>query len=393
MPRRRPLRTATAALLALAAAWPGCDARGEPSEAPGEPADARPLLRVGTSGDYPPFSLDGRGLDVDVAERFAADTGLRIEWVPFRWPELSDAIAAGRFDVAMSGVTWRPERALVGYMTQAVAAGGPCLVGSPRPARIAVNRGGILEQWVRQAFPRAEVLAVDDNRSLPGRLRRGEVEAFATDSFEVEHLSTDGAPRRCRPPRDRKVYWVAPARVDDVGPTLDAWLDLNASALDEMRGAWLGAPSPRDATDHLVDLVARRLAFMPHVGAWKRQRGLPIEDAEREAQVLADVEADARALGVDAESTLALFRIQIDLAKALQLRAPAGARPLDLEPVRSVLSGLGSRILLALEAAAPVAPDDLTPARLGPLQSLLEPEEVQRLAAALTRVVPNDPPP
>ena len=68
-------------------------------------------LRVATTGDYPPFSRAGAGFDVDVARRLAADLGARIEWVSVRWPELLRAAQTNGFDIAMSGVTWRPERA------------------------------------------------------------------------------------------------------------------------------------------------------------------------------------------------------------------------------------------------------------------------------------------
>src|SRR5882724_3538783 len=53
---------------------------------------AKPVLRVGTSGDYPPFSIDGRGFDVDVARELGRSLGVRIEWVRFRWPDLAAAI-------------------------------------------------------------------------------------------------------------------------------------------------------------------------------------------------------------------------------------------------------------------------------------------------------------
>src|SRR5262249_56427132 len=70
---------------------------------------ARPALRVGTSGDYAPFSFrrDGEfvGLDVDVARRFARDSRRALVIVPFRWPDLVDDLRAGRFEVAMGGVT------------------------------------------------------------------------------------------------------------------------------------------------------------------------------------------------------------------------------------------------------------------------------------------------
>jgi hypothetical protein len=77
------------------------------------PAADTGAIRVGTSGDYPPFSLraaDGgwSGFDVEVARAYATARGRRLELVPFRWPELGTRLAAGDFDVAMSGVTVRP---------------------------------------------------------------------------------------------------------------------------------------------------------------------------------------------------------------------------------------------------------------------------------------------
>jgi len=104
-------------------------------------------LRVGTSGDYSPFSLEGRGFDIEVARQLSAALGMEIEWVPFAWSELGTALRERRFDVAMSGITWQPQRAVVGWMSRAVAAGGPCWIGRVQPepgaapARVAVNRG------------------------------------------------------------------------------------------------------------------------------------------------------------------------------------------------------------------------------------------------------------
>src|SRR5438105_13152310 len=46
-------------------------------------AGAADVLRIGTSGDYAPFSLRGKGFDVDVAEAMTRDLGFTIEWVSF----------------------------------------------------------------------------------------------------------------------------------------------------------------------------------------------------------------------------------------------------------------------------------------------------------------------
>jgi hypothetical protein len=132
---------------------------------------------------------------------------------------------------------------------------------------------------------------------------------------------------------------------------------------------------------------------MPFIAAYKRERSLEIEDAAREAIVLGEVESSARTLGLEVESTLELFRVQIQLAKEIQRRTPADSAPLELESMRPVLSRLGRRILLTLAYVAPVAPADLRGARLGPLAAILEPAELTRLTAALTRVRPTAPAP
>src|SRR6185369_4490078 len=83
------------------------------------PAPARPHLRVGTSGDYAPFSVRDasgkvRGFDIEIAEGFADDLGFELEWVSFRWPTLKSQLQDGEFDVAMGGVTWQPARGVLG---------------------------------------------------------------------------------------------------------------------------------------------------------------------------------------------------------------------------------------------------------------------------------------
>ena len=147
---------------------------------------------------------------------------------------------------------------------------------------MAVNRGGILERWTRERFEGgSEITAVDDNLSLPGRLERDEVDAFVTDSFEVEHFGRDGWRRRCEPPLDRKVFWIAPERAEELGPAVDRWIQRNERWLEARREEWFGRGQDRDELDHLLDLTARRLAFMPPVASWKSARGVPIEDLEQ----------------------------------------------------------------------------------------------------------------
>jgi chorismate mutase-like protein len=334
------------------------------------------------------------GFDIDVANAFATDLGLELVWVPFSWPALSEGIESGAFDVAMSGVTWRPNRAVSGWMTRAVASGGPCLLGDPSAPRVAVNRGGMLEAWSRAQLGDRELLPVDDNLSLPDLLSSGKVGAIVTDSFELNAFRRPGWAEQCEPPRLRKVYWVAPERAADLGPQLEAWLTSHAALIQAAQQRWFGAAQPSDAVTHLVDLLARRLELMPPVAAFKRAHNLPIEDAAREQRVLAAAMAQANALGFQQGAVRALFELQIELAKSVQQRSTQPST-LDLETeLRPTLIALGTRIVAALKAAADSGRlAELNADTLELLSPWLEPGERQRLAEALLALAVADGPP
>ncbi len=304
-------------------------------------------------------------------------------------------IEGGTVDIAMSGITWRPDRAIVGRMSRAVAAGGPCVVASDpemlaAPRRIAVNRGGILERWTRGRFVAGEVItAVDDNRSLPRLLAAGEVDAFVTDNFEVRHFGR-GRPQRCEPAADRKVYWISPGGGDDLVRRVDAWIVEHEAWLDDQRRTFFGGSAPRRELDHLVDLLARRLAFMPGLGASKRSAGLPIEDLEQESRVIAAVRAEATAAGLEPDAVAELFRVQIEIAKTVQRRASTEPA-LAVGRVRPVLGALSREIVGALAAAAPLdGIDRLNPGAsvLAPLTPFADADQVIALVRALAAVRP-----
>jgi len=77
------------------------------------------VLRVGTTGDYAPFSLQagplGRhgarsGIDIDLAKNLANSLGVEIEWVQTSWPDLMADLHRGRFDIGMSGISVNARR-------------------------------------------------------------------------------------------------------------------------------------------------------------------------------------------------------------------------------------------------------------------------------------------
>lgn len=302
--------------------------------------------------------------------------------MPFRWPALKQQMQDGELDVAMGGITWQPARAVLGYMTRAVARGGPCVLGDVTAARVAVNQGGVLEAWARGHFADRELVTVSDNTSLPALLAEDRAGAIVTDSFELRVFARPGWASRCEPPLWRKVYWVGPRFGAELGARIDGWLRQNPARLQAAHERWFGAQQRMDAATHLTDLIARRFAFMPHVAAAKAARGLAIEDPAREREVLDGVAQSARELQLPAQAAVELFALQIELSKAVQ-RRQREATQLELSEIRPALTELGRRILEALaearaERRAPLALPDLE--LLSPWLTL---EERARLLASL----------
>jgi ABC-type amino acid transport substrate-binding protein len=378
-------------LAAPAAAAPSVAVAAAPAAAPSAAARL-PELRVGTSGDYAPFSTrdaagELQGFDVELAAVLASELGFELRWVPFRWPDLARQLGAGEFDVAMGGVTWQPARDVAGYMTRAIARGGPCVLGDAAAPRVAVNRGGILESWARRHLAERELITVDDNQSLPELLAAGRVGAIVTDSFELRAFARPGWAQRCEPALARKVYWVAPAAPSELGARIDAWLGSHTERVQAAQQRWIGERQRLDASTHLIDLIARRFAFMPLVAALKAERNLPIEDLPREREVLAAVAASARREGLPEREAVDLFALQIELSKAVQGRQHEPST-LDLgSQIRPALSALGDRILSALaEARRDERLGALAPADLELLSPWLAPDERERLRRALLAV-------
>jgi cyclohexadienyl dehydratase len=349
-------------------------------------------LRVGTSGDYAPFSRavtgDNHpydGFDAALARRYAADRGLEIEWVRFRWPVLLRDLEAGRFDVAMSGITQRPERSVAGsFSVPLVETGAVVLVRDAdrfnsldrldrENVRIAVNRGGHLEPVAAARFPRATLLAVGENSGVVRALAEGAVDAVVTDTVEasVWEKEVPDAKRLGPFTRDRKAILAAPGAPERLAD-LDRWL-LEREAdgtLEALRTQHLGSGSWARTADPLPALVAaldERLSLMPWVAAAKRSTGLPLVDLRREGVVLDEAVNELLAIAKQQDvvppSALlvrSFFRAQLEAAKQVQRDAladpsfepPESLPDLDTE-LRPALSRIGARIVRLLLVLPP----------------------------------------
>lgn len=419
--RASPRRPGTLRLALLLLAW-AASAAAQPAA----------KLRVGTSGDYPPFSKalpgdkpDYEGFDVELARRYAAERGLELEWVRFRWPTLLEDLAAGRFDLALSGVTIRPDRSAAGsFSVPLVETGAVVLLRDTQrftdaatldraSIRIGVNAGGHLEGVAREKFPHATIVAVAENSAVMRALEEGSIDAALTDTAEAsvwqKQLPDLG---RIGPfTRDRKAVLLAPGE-SERGADLDAWLLAREAdgTLAALRAQYLGAGPFARVAEPLPALVAaldERLSLMPWVGVAKRRAGLPLVVPAREAAVLeettAAVLAAAKARDLVPPPALLVnrfFQVQLDAARQVQLDASRddGWKPPEKLPdldgqLRPAISRIGARqarLLLALPQGT--SSDQLAQALEDGLRSpWLKPSSRHAIVDALALLVGSQP--
>jgi cyclohexadienyl dehydratase len=167
---------------------------------------ARRRLRVGTTGDYRPFSFrrpsgQYEGADIDMAGELAGMLEVELEIIPTVWAGLLDDFLAGTFDIAMGGVTVTPARAEKGCFS------APYLVDGKRPVarreladrftsiaaidqpgvKVIANPGAANEAFARANFTRATVIIHPDNATVFDELVAGRADVMITDGLEADH--------------------------------------------------------------------------------------------------------------------------------------------------------------------------------------------------------------
>lgn len=160
-------------------------------------------VRVGTTGDYAPFSGERagalEGLDIELARDLAAAWGVNVLFVRTSWPTLMADLAAGRFDFAVSGISITAEREQVAAFSvpylfdgktpiarRADAARFATLAGIDQPeVRVIVNPGGTNERFAREHLTRATLSVHPDNRTIFDEIVAGRADVMITDGIEV----------------------------------------------------------------------------------------------------------------------------------------------------------------------------------------------------------------
>jgi cyclohexadienyl dehydratase len=200
------------------------------------------VLRVGTTGDYKPFTFlnpanhEYEGHDIEAAKLLADSLGVKLQLVPTTWPTLLKGLQEDQYDVAMGGITRTLSRQRVAGLSHPYLNIGKSsliraadrgrfktLADIDRPGvRIGVNPGGTNQSFLAAHIKQATVVVIEKNLSIPDKLAAGEVDVMVTDNVEAM-LKAKENPR---------LYAVDPDNTytrDDLGYLLPrddhAWID------------------------------------------------------------------------------------------------------------------------------------------------------------------------
>ena len=166
---------------------------------------ARGVLRVGTAGDYQPMSyLDPAtkryvGFDAALAEDLAAALGVELAYVETSWPTLMADTLAGKFDLAICGITITEERQAQALMSMGYLENGKTVLCRAEDAdkytsldaidkpevRVMENPGGLNEKFARENLPHATLIIHDINQEIPGLVASGEADVMITEVMEA----------------------------------------------------------------------------------------------------------------------------------------------------------------------------------------------------------------
>ena len=161
-------------------------------------------LRVGLTEDYRPFSIadasgNVEGIDVDMANDLAKSLGVKLEIVKTSWPTLQSDLLAGKFDIAMGGITITLARQKVGLFSTPVFSSGKTpithcgdeakyetLQQIDEPGvRVIVNPGGTNALFDQAHLQKATIVPWKDNATIFDALAQGKADLMITDSVET----------------------------------------------------------------------------------------------------------------------------------------------------------------------------------------------------------------
>ncbi len=168
---------------------------------------SRGTIKIGTTGDYIPMSYlnpatgEYEGIDAELSKIIADSLGVKIEYVPTSWPTLSADMQAGKFDIALCGISRNFARAKTMAMSDAYGEGlfGKTILCRKSDAkkfksvadlnrpevRIMINPGGTNEKFAHANLPKATLIVHEENADIPIQIAEGKADIMITETVEA----------------------------------------------------------------------------------------------------------------------------------------------------------------------------------------------------------------
>ena len=168
---------------------------------------ARGTIRIGTTGDYIPMSYRNpktgvyEGIDAELSQLIADSLGVKIEYVPTSWPTLTADTLAGKFDIALCGISRNYARAKTMAMSDAYGEGvfGKTILCRKSDAkkyqsladidkpevRVMINPGGTNEKFAHANLKQAKLIVHQENADIPRQVPEGNADIMITETVEA----------------------------------------------------------------------------------------------------------------------------------------------------------------------------------------------------------------
>lgn len=162
-------------------------------------------IRIGTSGDYQPFSYlnpknnQYEGMDIELAHKLGAALQAKVLFIRFTWPGLTPDLQADKFDIAMGGIGRNVERGKIFAYTNSYMTFGTCplvrkgdetkfpdfaSINKPR-VKVILNQGGLNDRHFTPLLNQAVILRHNKNEEIAARVKEGVADVWITDNVEA----------------------------------------------------------------------------------------------------------------------------------------------------------------------------------------------------------------
>ncbi len=157
-------------------------------------------IRIGTTGNQPPFSMKSKtgelmGYEIDLANALATNMGVKLKLVEMPFSELMDGLKSGKIDAIMSGMTITPERNMNALFagpyiisgksiltkSSKVAAFNADTSASGKKYKIVCLKGSTSEEFVKKNMPKQELVTVSNYNDAVNMVINDQADAMVAD--------------------------------------------------------------------------------------------------------------------------------------------------------------------------------------------------------------------